>query len=170
MSPLQLAQAYLALGSLGRRLPVTLQKLDAPVQGERVFSEALSKQVLGMMEMVTQAEGTAPGAAVSGYRVAGKTGTARVVGPQGYDDERHVALFAGVAPVSDPRVVMVVVVNEPRAGLSGGGAVAAPVFGRVAQRSLRLLGVAPDATSDGTALDVAQRTHAVKPSGNGVRG
>ena len=98
-----------------------------------------------MMEGVTSQDGTAPGAAVDGYRVAGKTGTARLVGPQGYTDERHVAWFAGVVPVSKPRLVVVVVVNEPKAGLSGGGAVAAPVFGRVAQRSLRLLGVAPDA-------------------------
>jgi cell division protein FtsI (penicillin-binding protein 3) len=98
-----------------------------------------------MMEGVTQKNGTAPGAAVPGYRVAGKTGTARVVGPDGYNDERHVAWFAGMVPVSHPRLVMVVVVNEPKAGLSGGGAVAAPVFARVAQRSLRLLGVPPDA-------------------------
>ncbi|MEM9620227.1 MAG: penicillin-binding transpeptidase domain-containing protein [Pseudomonadota bacterium] len=151
LSPLQLAQAYLALGSLGRRLPVTLLKVEQPVRGQRVFDESVARQVLGMMEKVTHAKGTAPGAAVRGYRIAGKTGTARVVGPQGYDDERHVALFAGVAPVTEPRVVMVVVVNEPRAGLSGGGAVAAPVFGRVAQRSLRLLGVAPDADTEALA-------------------
>ncbi len=144
LSPLQLAQAYLSLGSLGRRLPVTLQKVTVPVQGERVFAADHAAQVLAMMELVTQPEGTGPGAAVSGYRVAGKTGTARVVGPQGYDDERHVAWFAGVAPVSEPRIVMVVVINEPKAGLIGGGTVSAPVFGRVAQRSLRLLGVKPD--------------------------
>jgi len=93
---------------------------------------------------VTAPDGTAPGAAVPGYRVAGKTGTARLVGPEGYTDERHVAWFAGLVPVEQPRLVMVVLINEPNAGLSGGGAVAAPVFGRVAQRSLRLLGVLPE--------------------------
>ena len=80
-----------------------------------------------------------------GYRVAGKTGTARLVGEQGYDDERHVAWFAGMVPVSDPRLVMVVVVNEPRSGVNSGGGVAAPIFGRVAERSVRLMGIAGDA-------------------------
>ena len=97
-----------------------------------------------MMEAVASDTGTAPLARVPGYSVAGKTGTARKVGAGGYDDERHVALFAGLAPASDPRVVMVVVINEPQGELRGGGEVAAPVFGRVIARSLRLLGVPPD--------------------------
>ena len=99
----------------------------------------LGARPLGAFSPVTGA-----GAAVRGYRVAGKTGTARIVGPQGYDDERHVAWFAGLVPVSQPRFVMVVVVNEPQSGVSGGGAVAAPIFARIAQKSLLLLGVAPD--------------------------
>jgi cell division protein FtsI (penicillin-binding protein 3) len=98
-----------------------------------------------MMEAVTEDGGTAPKARVPGFRVAGKTGTARKVGVGGYDDERHVALFAGIVPVSDPRIVVVVVVNEPKGEARGGGGVAAPVFSRVAARSLRLLGVKPDA-------------------------
>ena len=77
--------------------------------------------------------------------MAGKTGTARVVGSDGYTDQRHVALFAGVAPLTDPRIVMVVVINQPGGPKISGGAVAAPVFARVAERALRLLGVAPDA-------------------------
>jgi cell division protein FtsI (penicillin-binding protein 3) len=82
---------------------------------------------------------------VAGFRVAGKTGTARKVSAHGYDDERHVALFAGMAPASDPRLVMVVVINEPQGEARGGGDVAAPVFSRVMARSMRLLGVIPDA-------------------------
>jgi cell division protein FtsI (penicillin-binding protein 3) len=146
VTPLQLAHAYLTLATLGDKLPLSILHTKArPVPRERVFDRRIVQEVLSMMEGVASADGTAPGAAVDGYRVAGKTGTARLVGPQGYTDERHVAWFAGVVPVSKPRLVVVVVVNEPKAGLSGGGAVAAPVFGRVAQRSLRLLGVAPDA-------------------------
>ncbi len=146
VTPLQLAQAYLTLATFGEKLPVSILK-TAPgqVRRERVFDRRFAAEVLGMMEGVTNADGTAPAARVAGYRVAGKTGTARIVGPNGYDDERHVAWFAGMVPISQPRFVMVVVVNEPKAGLSGGGTVAAPVFARVAERSLRLLGVPPDA-------------------------
>ena len=150
VTPLQLARAYLALASGGNTKELTLVKqpglrvaADAD-SGQRVFNADQVRQVIAMMEGVTGPDGTAPGAAIPGYRVAGKTGTARKVGPQGYDDERHVAWFAGLAPVSDPRVVVVVLVNEPKAGLSGGGAVAAPVFSRVASRALRLLGARPD--------------------------
>lgn len=97
-----------------------------------------------MLESVTGEGGTARGARIEGYRVAGKTGTARVVGPQGYDDKRHVALFAGMVPVDHPEIVMVVIIHEPSRGQSGGGAVAAPVFSKVAERSLRLLGIPGD--------------------------
>jgi len=145
VTPLQLAQAYLSLASYGEKIPLSIMA-SAPDETlrERVFDERIVQEVLSMMEGVTAPDGTAPGAAVPGYRVAGKTGTARLVGPEGYTDERHVAWFAGLVPVEQPRLVMVVLINEPNAGLSGGGAVAAPVFGRVAQRSLRLLGVLPE--------------------------
>jgi len=97
------------------------------------------------MELVTAQAGTAAKANVPGYRVAGKTGTARLVGDKGYADERHVAWFAGMLPVSDPRLVMVVLVNEPSSGVNSGGGVAAPIFARVAERSVRLMGVPADA-------------------------
>jgi len=145
VSPLQLAQGYLTLAAGGARLPVTVLKTEpGQAHARQVFDAARTRTVLEMMEAVTEDAGTAPRARVPGYRVAGKTGTARKVGPQGYDDERHVALFAGVAPLSDPRFVMVVVINEPGGAARGGGAVAAPVFGQVAARALRLLGVEPD--------------------------
>ncbi|MEM7096895.1 MAG: penicillin-binding transpeptidase domain-containing protein [Pseudomonadota bacterium] len=144
VTPLQLTQAYLSLASGGYHLPLQIMKQSGQPQRTRVFDERIVRDVVKMMELVTHKEGTAPGAAVNGYRVAGKTGTARIVGPEGYDDERHVAWFAGLAPVEEPRIVMVVLVNEPTSGLSGGGAVAAPIFSRVAQRSLRLLGVPGD--------------------------
>ena len=167
VSPIQLAQAYLTLASHGVRLPISIVKSDVPDTGERVFEAQATKDVLTMMELVTAREGTAANAAVSGYRVAGKTGTARMIGANGYDDERHIAWFAGVAPVSDPKVVMIIVINEAKAGRSGGGKVAAPVFARVAERSLRLLGVSPEKVD----VDLARApTEAAAPIGFGERG
>ena len=145
VSPLQLAQAYLTLATGGMRLPLSVVRQEEPPPGERVFAAELAGAVVAMMEGVTAEGGTAPKARVAGFRVAGKTGTARKVSAHGYDDERHVALFAGMAPVSDPRLVMVVVINEPQGEVRGGGEVAAPVFSRVIARSMRLLGVKPDA-------------------------
>ena len=144
VSPLQLAQAYLTLANGGVRLPPSIVKRSRPPAGERVFDAKLTDQVLAMMEGVVSPSGTAPGARVPGYRVAGKTGTTRIVGSEGYTDKRHLALFAGVVPATDPKIVMVVVVNEPKGAEVGGGAVAGPVFSRVTERAMRLLGVSPD--------------------------
>ena len=148
LSPLQLAHAYLTLASGGLRRPLSLLRQEMPPDSTRVFPAALAREVIAMMETVTADTGTAPKARVPGYRVAGKTGTARKVGSDGYDDERHVALFAGLAPVSAPRLVVVVGINEPQGQLRGGGEVAAPVFARVVARSMRLLGVKPDGPGD----------------------
>lgn len=144
LSPLQLAQAYLTLASGGVRMPISALKLDSPPEGERVFDAHIARTVLGLMEGVTSRTGTAPGARVPGYRVAGKTGTTRIVDTSGYTDKRHVALFVGVAPLTDPRFLMVVVVNDASGSRIGGGAVAAPIFARVAERAFRLMGIAPD--------------------------
>ena len=144
VTPLQMASAYLTLARHGERLPLTITRRDRPLSVERIFDADLAESVLSMMELVTAQEGTASEASVDGYRVAGKTGTARLVGAQGYDDRRHVAWFAGVAPVTNPKIVMVVVINEAKSGEIGGGRLAAPVFSRVAERSLRLLGIRPD--------------------------
>ena len=144
VSPLQLARAYLTLARSGDKPPVSILRSEMPAQGQQVFQPELARGVLNMLEAVTEKNGTGYGAHIAGYRVAGKTGTARVVGGQGYDDTRHVALFAGVVPLERPEIVMVVVIHEPSRGLSGGGAVSAPVFSRVAERSLRLLGIPGD--------------------------
>ena len=144
VSPLQLAQAYLTLATHGLRLPVSIIRNSQPPAAERVFDEKLGAEIMSMLEGVAASDGTAPEARIPGYRVAGKTGTVRKVGAHGYDDERHVAWFAGIAPASAPRIVTVVVVNEPSGNAKGGGQVAAPVFGRVMARALRLLGIPPD--------------------------
>ena len=144
VTPLQLASAYVALAGHGSRLPLSILKQDRVPEPQQVFDAEDAREVIAMMERVTQQGGTATNADIDDYRVAGKTGTARVLENGRYNDERHVAWFAGLAPVSDPRIVMVVLVNEPDTDRASGGKVAAPVFGRVAAHSLRLLGVRPD--------------------------
>lgn len=148
VTTLQLAQAYAALANDGVLFPVSLLKRDLPPKGHRVFGAETAAIVRHMLEAVVAPDGTAPDAAVPGYRVAGKTGTVKKFGPDGYSDDRYLSLFAGMAPARDPRVVMVVMLNEPRAGKYYGGQVAGPVFSRVMAETLRLLNVAPDAAID----------------------
>lgn len=143
-TPLQLAHAYLVLGSGGLNRPASLLALDAPPKPGRVLSETTSRAVVRMMEAVVQAGGTATKASIPGYRVAGKTGTARKFTAGGYHEDRYISVFAGVAPASDPRLAAVVILDEPSAGDYYGGEVAAPVFARVVGDSLRILGLPPD--------------------------
>ena len=144
VTPMQLARCYQTLASGGVRRSVGVLRQTTDLAGIRVFEERHVREVSRMLERVVSAAGTAPKAQVRGYRVAGKTGTTRKVTAGGYDDERHVALFAGFAPAADPKIVLVVVINEPRGAAIGGGSVAAPVFARIMARALRILGVAPD--------------------------
>ena len=144
VTPMQLARCYQTLASGGVRRSVGVLRQTTDLAGIRVFKERHVREVSRMLERVVSAAGTAPKAQVRGYRVAGKTGTTRKVTAGGYDDERHVALFAGFAPAADPKIVLVVVINEPRGAAIGGGSIAAPVFARIMARALRILGVAPD--------------------------
>lgn len=145
VTPLQLAQAYAVLGSGGIRRPVSLRKLDAPPQGERVFDEEVARELVRMMESVVSDAGTARRAAVMGYRVAGKTGTAwKASETGGYSTNKYMAVFGGVVPASNPRLAAVVVIDEPTRGAYYGGEVAAPVFASVMSGALRLLAVPPD--------------------------
>ena len=158
----QLAQAYSVLANDGYRVPITLLKRDADSELERqaAFSPMVARAVRKMMESVVAADGTAPLAAVNGYRVAGKTGTAHKSEAGGYAEKRYLSVFAGMAPASDPRLVAVVVINEPSNGEYYGGKVAAPVFSRVMAGALRLLNIPPDAVS----LLHTQRTGAEGPA------
>ncbi len=145
-TPLQLASAYSAFANGGVRQPVSLLAVDEDSReaGIRVVSEDIAAQVLEVLHGVTGEHGTARRARVPGYAVGGKTGTVHKVGPAGYIDDAYVALFAGIAPIDDPRVVTVVVINEPKGEAYGGGAAAAPVFSAVTRGALRLLGVTPN--------------------------
>ncbi len=144
VSAMQLAQSYLTIASGGVRRQVNLIRGLPRASEERVFEESDVVSLLRMMEGVASSKGTAPKAQVPGFAVAGKTGTSRKVTSGAYDDTRHVALFAGIAPSRDPKVVVVVIINEPLGEHVGGGEVAAPVFARILARSLRILGVAPE--------------------------
>ena len=143
VSPLQLARAYLTLASGGLKKDVSVLRDSESAPAERVFEREQVAEVTTMLRGVLARDGTAPKGKPPGYSAAGKTGTVRRVTAGGYDDSSHIAYFAGFAPAEAPRIVMVVVVDQPQRGLIGGGDVAAPVFGRVAARALRLLGVPP---------------------------
>ena len=148
---LQLAQAYSVIADAGIRKPVSLLKLDeASLQAlrrEQVIDKTISNQVLAMLETVVDPErgGSARDARVPFYSVAGKTGTVHVVSEYGgYEENLHNSLFVGLVPASDPKLVIVVIVNEPKGDEHYGGQVAAPVFSRVASGAMRILNIAPD--------------------------
>jgi cell division protein FtsI (penicillin-binding protein 3) len=143
-SPMQIARAYSVFANDGVQQPVSLLALEGEIsRGERIVSPQIAREVLTVLHAVTGKEGTARRARVPGYLVGGKTGTVHKVGPQGYIDDQYVAWFAGVAPVEDPRIVTVVVINDPKGDAYGGGAIAAPVFSAVTRGALRLLNVPP---------------------------
>jgi cell division protein FtsI (penicillin-binding protein 3) len=145
VSLLQLAHAYLVFARQGDIVPVSIQRLDHGVPPTaQVFSPATVMKMRHMMEMATSPEGTAPAARISGYRVAGKTGTALKSINGSYAQKRYIASFVGFAPASDPRIVVAVMVDDPRGGHIYGGEVAAPVFGAIASGTLRTLQVPPD--------------------------
>jgi cell division protein FtsI (penicillin-binding protein 3) len=143
VTALQLARMYSILGDGGVRRPLSIIKSERTVETERVISQQATKDVLAMMETVTQKNGSAEQARVPGYRVAGKTGTSRKAIANGYGEE-YVNIFAGVAPVSDPQLAVVILINEPKGELYYAGLTAAPVFSKVMGASLQMLNVPPD--------------------------
>jgi len=145
VSLLQLARAYTMFARDGELVPVTLLKALGPAQGTPVISAQTAREMRAMLELAVQPGGTAPRARVMGWRVAGKTGTAHKQENGGYAADRYIASFVGFAPVTRPRVVIAVMIDEPSAGQYFGGVVAAPVFAQVARGALRALGVPYDA-------------------------
>lgn len=144
VTPLQLARAYAALAANGTIYPVTFLKREDEAQGEEIMSADTAKKVRRMMERVVSAEGTAKKASIANYSVAGKTGTVHKFVSGGYADDRYLSVFAGMVPASNPQLVMVVMLNEPRNGEHFGGQVAAPVFSKVMTGALRILDIEPD--------------------------
>jgi len=158
VTPLQLAHAYATLGAGGIRRPVTFQRVFDPVPGERVIDEGVARDIVHMLESVVtrDGEGTGKRAALTGYRVAGKTGTAWKASAGGYSTDRYMSVFAGVVPASRPRLAAAVVIDEPGGREIYGGEVSAPVFANVMAGALRLMAVAPDDLDDVPAAPVLQ--------------
>ncbi|MDR9829464.1 penicillin-binding transpeptidase domain-containing protein [Vibrio sp. FNV 38] len=143
ITPLQLAHAYATLGNFGEYQPVHIIGNNQQDLSRQVIDREHAQNILTMLETVTQPGGTATRAAVPGYRVAAKTGTSRKAAAGGYSDE-YFAYTAGVAPASDPRIALVVVVNEPQGDNYYGGSVAGPVFADIMKGALQILNVTPD--------------------------
>jgi cell division protein FtsI (penicillin-binding protein 3) len=148
VTPLQLVHAYAAIANDGVMPHVSFIKVAQAESKTRVLSAKYAKQIREMLEVVVSKKGTGYRAAVSGYRIAGKTGTVKKASAGGYSDDRYVAVFAGMAPASKPRLAMVVTINEPRGDVYYGGKIAAPVFSKVMSGALRLLDIAPDNISN----------------------
>jgi cell division protein FtsI (penicillin-binding protein 3) len=143
VTPIQLVHAYATLGNYGLYQPLHIIENNQQDMSKQVIDHDTAKLVLGYMETVTQPGGTATRAAIPGYRIAAKTGTSRKATKGGYSDE-YVTITAGIAPVSDPRLALVVVVNEPQGDEYYGGSVAAPVFAEIMKGALQIMNIAPD--------------------------
>jgi len=157
VNALQLAQAYMVIANGGVRYPLSLIKLDREPEGQRVLSEKVTYEVRNMLREVVS-RGSGKRAQPGFYTAGGKTGTVHLVGKQGYEDSQYKAIFAGMAPIDNPRIVTVVAVDAPQSGEYYGGEVAAPVFARVMSDALRLLNVKPE-------LEVGEAEMAASASG-----
>lgn len=136
---------------------MSIFKIDEVPKGKRVANEADVRRMLEALESVVEEGGTGMQAMVPGYRVGGKTGTAKVAIAGGYGKD-YVGAFVGIAPMSNPRFVMVVIINEPHSGKFYGGVVAGPVFSEVMQRTLQLYNIPPDDLNpDGTVRTIEQK-------------
>jgi cell division protein FtsI (penicillin-binding protein 3) len=149
VTSLQLARAYAVLANDGVLVPITMLRRDAPVRGVKVMTRRTAQQIRNMLELAVSRRGTGAAAQLLHYSVAGKTGTVHKLISGDYAKDRYVASFAGMAPASNPRLVMVVTVDEPEARRHFGGQTAAPVFSRVMAGALRLLNIAPDIPQQG---------------------
>lgn len=145
VSLMQLVRAYSVFARDGDLIPLSLTRVEThPVMGAAVFSPQTAREVRAMLEMAVQTGGTAPKAQVPGYRVAGKTGTAHKL-EGGVYANKYISSFVGFAPVSSPRLIVAIMIDEPSGGRHYGGDVAGPVFSAIMGASLRTLGVTPDA-------------------------
>ena len=149
---LQLARAYTVFANEGELKNISLLKLNETTVGHQVFSAQVANDMKGMLELAVLPGGTALRAQVAGYRVGGKTGTAHKLGKAGYEKDKYVGSFVGMAPASNPRLIMAVMIDEPSNGEYYGGTVAAPVFSAVMADALRMLAVPQDAPNNNVVI------------------
>ncbi len=147
---LQLAKAYAVLGNGGVKLPVSLLRVEKTPTGEKVLEKEIANKMLLLLESVVNKGGSGTAAFIPGYRVAGKTGTTRMVGEDGYLDHHHSSSFVGIAPLTQPRLVVAVVIHDPQGKQYYGGEVSGPVFKKIMEGTLRVLGLPPDAPLNNT--------------------
>jgi cell division protein FtsI (penicillin-binding protein 3) len=155
----QMARAYTIFARDGELVPVTIEHSPDYKPGTRVISAKTAIEMRSMLESVTEPGGTALKAHAEGYRVGGKTGTAHKVAGKGYASNKYLAYFTGIAPMSAPRIVVAVMVDEPTANGYYGGQVAAPIFSTIVSETLRAMNVAPDSA----VKNMVQRDDAIKP-------
>jgi cell division protein FtsI (penicillin-binding protein 3) len=144
VTTLQLARAYLVFANQGKSLPVSLLKVDKAPAGKQVLDTKSVNMMTTMMEEVVHKGGTAPVVNVPGYKIAAKTGTAHIASNGGYLKNHYNSSFVGIAPMSNPRLVIAVVINDPQGKTYYGGYVSGPVFSHIMEETLRLLDVPPD--------------------------
>ncbi len=152
VSLVQLARAYTIFTHDGALLPLSFTRLTAANPGRPVIRPDTAKKMRDMMVTVTEQGGTAVRAQVLGYHVGGKSGTARKLVGGRYAADKHIGLFVGFAPATNPRLIVAVMIDEPGAGFYYGGTVAGPAFSNIMAGSLRILGVEPDAPSNNTLI------------------
>ncbi|MGF6148548.1 Penicillin-binding protein 2 [Kingella potus] len=157
MSLLQLARAYTVLTTDGRLIPVSLEKLESAPAGERILKPETAKEMRKIMVSVTEQGGTGRSGAVEGFAVAAKTGTAQKVVGRGYARDKHIGTFVGFAPAENPRVIVAVTIDEPRANGYYGGVVAGPVFKNIMAGSLNILGVRPTRSPAGSQVAAVKK-------------
>jgi cell division protein FtsI (penicillin-binding protein 3) len=143
-SLLQMARAYTPLARDGDVIPVTMLKQDGPASGPRVLSPTTVQEIRKMLQMAAGPAGTGPKAQTIGYSVGGKSGTAHKQEGKGYAAHKYRGWFVGMAPISAPRIIVAVMIDEPSNGVYFGGDIAAPVFSEVVQQTLRMMNVPPD--------------------------
>lgn len=166
VSLLQLTRAYMAFANDGEVMPLSFLKREPQeIVGERVFSPSVAREVRAMMEAVTREGDTGQSIHVPGYRIAGKTGTAHKIVNGHYAADRYLSSFIGMAPASNPRLIIGVVIDEPSGGVYYGGSVAGPVFAQVMASSLRQLGLPPDAPETATRMTQVSAPVVIHPGG-----
>lgn len=148
VTPLQLARAYAILANDGKAAPVSITKVLGPIKTEQVIPKDAANATFNILKEVMGKSGTGKRANIAGHMTAGKTGTIRVVGPKGYDPNRHVALFAGITPADNPKLATVIIVEEPDEKMYYGGLVAAPVYKNIVSKALHILNIAPNIATE----------------------
>lgn len=159
VTPLQLARIYAIIGSYGIYRPLSIIKVNANAPGTRIFPKNIIKTVIHMMESVALPGGAGAIPPIKDYTIAIKTGTVKKIDHNGHYTNKYIAYTAGIAPASNPRIAMIIVINEPNNNCYYGGTVSAPIFGKITEQVLHLMNIQPDKLN----LNQIHFTQSIKP-------